>query len=226
VWKFIDNSDVETILETFFRSPPEYKFNGVETCAIVGNSGKILDRNKGDEINNHDCIVRFNAAPTDGFESHVGSKTDFRVLNGPIMIGGSVDYVTTPRNWISGLKKERLILMPHRRKRKEEHFKTARELAGEFNEIYITKNDIESHSESATKEFGITKPSTGLKTILLFLSLFGSVNLYGFGFHRENDLKKRHYWEDFKYHGTGGHRWGKEKRFAKRLVNEYNATLK
>ncbi len=226
MWKFIDNSKIDDILETFFRNPPEYDFSGAQTCAIVGNSGNVLDQNKGDEIKAHDCVVRFNAAPTEGFENQVGTKTDFRVLNGPIMIGGSVDYVSTPRDWISNLSGERLILMPHRRKRKEEHFETAKELAGDDNEIYITESAIETHSESAAKENGITKPSTGLKTVLLFLSLVGSVNLYGFGFHKENDLKKRHYWEEFKYHGTGGHRWGKEKQFTKRLVNQYDVTLK
>ncbi len=226
MWKFIDNSDIDTVLKTFFRHPPGYNFSQTKNCAIVGNSGKVLDRNKGDEINNHDCIVRFNAAPTEKYENHVGSRTDFRVLNGPIMIGGSVDYVTTPRNWIENLSGERLVLMPHRRKRKEEHFNTAKNLAGDKNEIYVTDASIETHSESASRDFGITKPSTGLKTILLFLSLVSSVNLYGFGFHRENNLKKRHYWEEFKYNGTGGHEWEKEKRFVMRLTNKYNLSLK
>mmetsp|Transcript_29411 Transcript_29411/g.73910 ORF Transcript_29411/g.73910 Transcript_29411/m.73910 type:complete len:472 (+) Transcript_29411:229-1644(+) len=51
------------------------------SCAIVGNSGKLLTHTHGKEIDSHDTVIRFNAAPTRNFETHVGSKTTIRVQN-------------------------------------------------------------------------------------------------------------------------------------------------
>lgn len=213
----------EEDLGSFFREAPEV--GEIKQCAVVGNSGKVLERRKGGHIDRCDCVVRFNAAPTEGYENHVGTQTDFRVLNGPIMIGGSVDYVTTPKEWISTLEGEKLILMPHRRKRKEKHFNTAKDLAGDKNKIYITKEKIDDYSERVVDNFRISKPSTGLKTVLLFLHVADIVNLFGFGFHQES-LDNRHYWEEFSFNSTGGHKWHREKRFMHHLSKKHSVHIR
>jgi hypothetical protein len=51
------------------------------TCAVVGNSGALLDDEFGEDINKYDTVIRFNAAPTKGFEKSVGSKTTIRIQN-------------------------------------------------------------------------------------------------------------------------------------------------
>ena len=51
------------------------------TCALVGSSPDLLQENLGPLIDNHDMVVRFNGAVTKGFENHVGSKTDLRLIN-------------------------------------------------------------------------------------------------------------------------------------------------
>jgi hypothetical protein len=48
---------------------------------VVGNSGALLDAQRGAEIDAHDAVVRFNAAPTRRFERNVGSKTTVRMQN-------------------------------------------------------------------------------------------------------------------------------------------------
>jgi len=53
------------------------------TCAIVSNSGTLLEGMFGAEIDSHDAIFRMNNAPTFGFEKYVGSKTTFDLLNRP-----------------------------------------------------------------------------------------------------------------------------------------------
>eukprot|EP00241_Pyramimonas_parkeae_P002642 CAMPEP_0114241566 /NCGR_PEP_ID=MMETSP0058-20121206/9698_1 /TAXON_ID=36894 /ORGANISM="Pyramimonas parkeae, CCMP726" /LENGTH=452 /DNA_ID=CAMNT_0001354095 /DNA_START=138 /DNA_END=1496 /DNA_ORIENTATION=- len=51
------------------------------SCAIVGNSGLLKETSFGADIDAHDVVVRLNAAPTKGFERHVGKRTTVRVIN-------------------------------------------------------------------------------------------------------------------------------------------------
>ena len=48
---------------------------------IVGNSQRLLLTEDGEEIDDHDVVMRLNNAPTVGFERWVGSKTTHRVMN-------------------------------------------------------------------------------------------------------------------------------------------------
>eukprot|EP00899_Mesostigma_viride_P018020 jgi/Mesvir1/26219/Mv02401-RA.3 len=52
-----------------------------DTCAVVASSKQLLGRGHGRDIDNHTAVVRFNNAPTKGYEKHVGSKTTLRIQN-------------------------------------------------------------------------------------------------------------------------------------------------
>jgi len=58
----------------------EKKFND-KKIIIIGNSKKCLDKRMGLEIDKFDIVVRFNAAPTVGYEDFVGTKTDIIACN-------------------------------------------------------------------------------------------------------------------------------------------------
>ncbi|XP_044266356.1 beta-galactoside alpha-2,6-sialyltransferase 1 [Tribolium madens] len=58
------------------------KFN---SCAIVASAGALKDSNLGKNIDAHDLVLRFNHAPTKGFEPDVGRKTTIRVLNSQVV---------------------------------------------------------------------------------------------------------------------------------------------
>jgi len=50
------------------------------SCAMVGNSDILLREYMGDEITDHDLVVRFNGATTKNFEKHVGRVTNLRFV--------------------------------------------------------------------------------------------------------------------------------------------------
>ena len=54
-----------------------------ESCAIVGNSGSLLEASLGDAIDAHRIVIRFNAGVTAGYEQFVGTRTSFRIYNRP-----------------------------------------------------------------------------------------------------------------------------------------------
>ncbi|XP_036946438.1 beta-galactoside alpha-2,6-sialyltransferase 2-like [Acanthopagrus latus] len=56
-----------------------------QSCAVVTSAGAILNSSLGREIDSHDAVLRFNAAPTKGFERDVGTKTTIRIINSQIV---------------------------------------------------------------------------------------------------------------------------------------------
>uniref|UniRef100_A0A7S0RXK4 Sialyltransferase n=1 Tax=Pyramimonas obovata TaxID=1411642 RepID=A0A7S0RXK4_9CHLO len=51
------------------------------TCAVVGNSGTLLGKGYGAEIDQHDAVMRINYAPTAGFEGDAGTRTTLDLVN-------------------------------------------------------------------------------------------------------------------------------------------------
>lgn len=56
---------------------------GLPTCAVVGNSGKLRGEFHREAIDASDVVIRFNGGVTRGYEEHVGTKSTFRLYNGP-----------------------------------------------------------------------------------------------------------------------------------------------
>lgn len=54
-------------------------------CVVVGSSGIMSQHDYGQEIDEAETVFRFNDAPTEGFERHVGSKESIRVVNSKLV---------------------------------------------------------------------------------------------------------------------------------------------
>lgn len=55
------------------------------SCAVVGNSGILLNSNHGKLIDSHEMVIRLNNAKTDNYERKVGSKTNISFINSNIL---------------------------------------------------------------------------------------------------------------------------------------------
>ncbi|MBN3308509.1 SIAT2 sialyltransferase, partial [Amia calva] len=58
---------------------------GFRSCAVVTSAGAILNSSLGKEIDSHQAVLRFNTAPTEGYEMDVGNKTTIRIINSQIL---------------------------------------------------------------------------------------------------------------------------------------------
>ncbi|KAG4979958.1 hypothetical protein AAZX31_12G084100 [Glycine max] len=59
--------------------------NKYSSCAVVGNSGILLNRDYGSEIDSHEFVIRLNNARVDHFETKVGKKTSISFMNSNIL---------------------------------------------------------------------------------------------------------------------------------------------
>eukprot|EP00899_Mesostigma_viride_P014898 jgi/Mesvir1/23409/Mv21101-RA.1 len=79
----LKEGDVYRVDRTLYHAlPDEPALPRYRTCAIVGNSGALLLKEYGREIDAHDMVYRFNQAPTKGYELHVGARSSHESLNG------------------------------------------------------------------------------------------------------------------------------------------------
>ena len=55
--------------------------NGMKTCVLISTAGSLLNHNYGPFIDGHDVVIRTGQSPIRGYESHVGSKTTYRIMS-------------------------------------------------------------------------------------------------------------------------------------------------
>jgi|TARA_R110000824_G_scaffold668_12_gene4155 hypothetical protein len=176
---------------TSYPFPESNLFSG-SSCAIIGNSGILLESELGSEIDSHDFIIRFAQGRVKGFETHVGSRTSLRFIN--------IHCVAGINNNTDSIR-DNLVIWS----------KFSLDIFKELDEVnYVATPDVDltnvsslypnskfSNISTTTKdklyEVLEKNPTTGLIAVLLSLANFKNISCYGFDFYGS---EKHHYWED------------------------------
>ncbi len=192
-----------------------------DTVAIVGNSGILSGSKKGEEIDEHDYVVRFNSAPTREYEEDVGSRTTHRFLNVLLQRGGDLGHTTaTQPHFVEGLRDQTLILKSTHnavQKRAQSRIHTSCE-------VLPMRHTYSKYFEKVIDKFfeenwPTRNLSLGIQGALIFLASVNKMDLYGFNAYSNEDISNYHYWEEFTEDDPGPHRYGTERE----MLNKFDA---
>lgn len=160
-------------------------------CAVVSSAGSLKSSQLGQEIDNHDAILRFNAAPTDNYQRDVGTKTTIRLMNSQL--------VTKEQHFLKdSLYNEGILVVwdpsvyhtdiPKWYKNPDysffENYKSYRKMHPD-QPFYILKPQMpwelwDVLQEMAPEEIQPNPPSSGMLGIILMMTLCDQVDIYEF----------------------------------------------
>ena len=197
-----------------------------KTCAVVGNSGIVLNEKHGALIDSHDFVIRFNLAPTEGYEEHVGTKTSLRIVNchmfNSLLPNSSKDNEETfskfDPDYALKIKNENVLI---KNNVNPMVFAPVFELMKQ-NGCTVNILDpkiIETVSEELKLKASI-EPSNGMIGTFLAMSLFKEVSCFGFSFY-DDPWETKHYYEDMKpYDQSVVHNFTEERDWLLDLVEK------
>lgn len=190
-----------------------------DTVVIVGSSSSILNIN-GQEIDAFDTVIRFNRAPTAGYENFVGKKTSIRVLNNHVFDNVNIKkrgYSNQPQNFIKKIKNSEILRIgPHLA-----NYKKVKKFSKKNNIVYFFDYKKIPDLKRIVGYESEHNMSVGTVCISLLLVSEIKINIVGF------DLDMRdttHYWETrpnkmSKYHDQSYEKKWLKNKVEKNLIN-------
>lgn len=199
-----------------------------KSCAVVGNSGKLLSQNFGAKIDSHDNVIRCNLAVTDGFEKYVGQKTNIRMANCHLFHCTKNDpkylrhlhevFPNFDKHFLSKQRNTKIIVKPNDVDRSEFRSYISKIEAND-NEVAIIHPDF---YEICCKRIGTKDATTGILAIIIACAVFETVSCFGFTFYDQK--YEKHYYEKMPPVNHPSHNLDSESKFIKNLVDEGKIT--
>ncbi|XP_047313402.1 beta-1,6-galactosyltransferase GALT29A-like [Impatiens glandulifera] len=178
------------------------------SCAVVGNSGILLNNNHGSLIDSHEAVIRLNNARIVGFERNVGYKTNISFINSNIMhlcarrdwclchpyISKNlvmIMYICQPIHLMdyticggSGSNRSLIVTDPR-----------FDELCARIVKYYSLKRFVEKMKKGvdewgAVHDGSMFHYSSGFQAVMLAVGICDKVSIFGFG---KSELSKHHY---------------------------------
>ena len=84
--------------------------NGMKTCVLISTAGSLLNHNYGPFIDGHDVVIRTGQSPIRGYESHVGSKTTYRIMSVSLF---DPHYNIDIHNFVKNVLRDEIIIYSH-----------------------------------------------------------------------------------------------------------------
>ncbi|KAK1168610.1 beta-galactoside alpha-2,6-sialyltransferase 1-like [Acipenser oxyrinchus oxyrinchus] len=168
------------------------KFENLQRCAVVSSAGSLKNATLGAEIDDHDAVMRFNAAPTDGYSIDVGEKTSIRIINSQLVHDKQHNFLTNPLYQTGVL----IVWDPAPYKQDLQHwysnpdysfFERYMEYRKKHPEqLFYIMNPVMQWNlwdiiqENSLEKIQRNPPSSGMQGIALMMSLCDEVNVYEF----------------------------------------------
>uniref|UniRef100_A0AAY4BMM7 Alpha-2,8-sialyltransferase 8B n=1 Tax=Denticeps clupeoides TaxID=299321 RepID=A0AAY4BMM7_9TELE len=213
-----DRQSTMNISENLYRLLPTaspMKNQHHRLCAIVGNSGILLNSSCGPEIDSHDFVIRCNLAPVEEYAADVGHRTDLVTMNPSVVQRAFQDLAN--EEWrerfvqrLRALSGSVLWIPAFMAKGGEERVEWAIRL------ILLHTVNVRTAFPSLrllhavrgywlTNQVLIKRPTTGLLMYTMATRFCEEIHLYGFWpFHRDAQGKpvKYHYYDALTYEYT------------------------
>ncbi|XP_077988203.1 beta-galactoside alpha-2,6-sialyltransferase 1-like [Glandiceps talaboti] len=193
-----------------FPDPSIFDLYGtkLKRCAVVASAAFLNGSKLGKEIDSHDAVLRFNDAPTQGFEEDVGTKTTVRLINTKVFSDERFGFKkldifrnVTLAIWKSGPYNGNLYrfytLYKDCKEFFENYFTWRQTNPWELlyiidpNGIWRTWDIIQENTLNVTLRK--TMPSSGIIGISLMQSLCDTVDVYGYIIPSKSQLLCRYY---------------------------------
>ena len=180
-----------------------------KSIAVVGNGPCEIGKNKGEEIDKHDIVIRFNEFHTKGYEKDYGTKCD--VWANYFCNVDFLNYKERPNC--------KLYLWTN------DSYCFQNKIAIDNAYSCINKNwDICCNiRRQAWETFGLNfDPTSGFVVIMQIYNLLGNfdnVDFYGFKFLEDENVQNKHYFKTEYLNSYAGHNFDSEATFLKDFIN-------
>lgn len=192
---------------------PIDKYNGIissdkryASCAVVGNSGILLNSDYGEIIDGHEAVIRLNNARIESYERKVGSKTSISFANSNILhlcarregcfchpYGENVPivmYICQALHFLdytvcNSSHKSPLIVTDARF-----DVLSARIVKYYSLKLFVEKKGKALENWGNEHDGSFFHYSSGMQAVMLALGICDKVSIFGFG---KSDLAKHHY---------------------------------